>query len=453
MSGDLDLLTALSDRVRAFLTDRNADSVTSDAALADVHAVRCAIEDSRLDQQSTVRAQYLVAVLHWSRYLALPTGRREFDYLAAKQFFEYVAPYSPERVPPLLRSLIQPAPPIGSLTDPADVDERLAALTELGGALIVRHQRRPEPGDAELAVHACREAVALARLTGDSQTPVLVANLAAALLLQSPADLNKLDEAIAMIDAELDGADTRGTHHLLSKLAIALDHRVSLTHDDRDLVRAADVARRHADLLPTAGAPRAEARNRQAMLQGRLFDATGTPETFTAAVTAAREAVTARHPDRLRWAGHLANLANLLRTRYEHHQSRDDLDQAITVGIQALNVAPDHPKVVALRSNHSASLRERSGWPVTSPTWKRPSTWVVKGSATGFTSRAPSTSPARCSTATSMRHPPTICARRSPCSGEPSSPSTPTTRSTGRPRSTSASACLRFSSTPVTLSI
>ncbi|WP_306213489.1 tetratricopeptide repeat protein [Actinoplanes sp. RD1] len=359
MADEGDLLTAVGDRIRAFLVKRNTGAVTSDSALADVRAVRQAIEEDRFDRAGTLRAKYLVAVLHWSRYAVLPPGRRELEYLTAKHFFEEIAPFSPERVPPLLRPVVLPSPAVGETGDPADADERLAALTELGAALIVRYQHQGNPADAEEAVRACRSAVALARATGDPQTPVLVANLGAALVLQNPTDLAGVDEAIAMIDRELPGADVRGSGHLLAKLAVALDHRFVLTRDHRDLNRAAQVARRRADLLPAAGASRAEALARLAMLLGNLFEATGAPAELTAAVTAARDAVTARHPDRLRWAGHLSNLAHLLRIRYEHYRSRADLDEAIALETRALEAAPDHPKAVALWSNHSASLRER----------------------------------------------------------------------------------------------
>ncbi|MEU8614016.1 hypothetical protein AB0C29_39120, partial [Actinoplanes sp. NPDC048791] len=347
-------LTALSDRIKAFLTgDREA--VTSEQALADAHLVVRALHDRTVAPAEVGRALYLVASLHWSRYLVLPPGEREPEYLVAKQFFGYIATASPERVPrPLWPELgLEPS------GDTDDGEARIAALARSGAALAARFRHRPQPGDAEAAVTAYREAVALARAANDPQTPVLVANLAGSLLLRGFADLAVLDEIISMIDEALPGADERGTDVLLSNLAIALRQRFQLRQQHDDLLRAADACERRARLQRGAGSARANALATLAAVLGTLFEVDGRPEDLTAAVAAAREAVAARDPDRMSRAGHLTNLGNLLRIRYEHYRSRDDLDEAVAVCAEALALAPDRRQVAAMWSNSSAALRER----------------------------------------------------------------------------------------------
>ncbi|MGC4750177.1 CHAT domain-containing protein [Micromonospora sp. DT201] len=353
------LLTALADRVRSFVENHDGAAVTSDEALSDARSVLQAVRTGRFDQQGIARALYLVAALHWARYRVLPPGRQELDYLAAKQFFGYIAPLSPERVPQPLWPVLGLRPAGDSPDDPAAVERRIAALAQWGAALAARCRHRPQPGDADDAVRAYREAVTLARTAGDPQTSVLVANLAGALMLRGFADLAVLDEVIALIDEELPGADERGTHILSSNLAVALRHRFQLTRRHDDLARSADLARRRVELMPVGDPLRAGALSTLAVTLGSLFEMTGRPSDLTAAVTAAREAVTARDADRMRRAGHLTNLGNLLRIRYEHYRHRDDLNQAITAGAEALDIARDHHEAAAMWSNYSAALRER----------------------------------------------------------------------------------------------
>jgi hypothetical protein len=111
--------------------------------------------------------------------------------------------------------------------------------------------------------------------------------------------------------------------------------------------------------MPADDPLRAGALSTLAVTLGSLFEMTGRPGDLTAAVTVAREAVTARDVDRMRRAGHLTNLGNLLRIRYEHYGRRDDLDQAITTGAEALDIARDHRDAAAMWSNYSTALRER----------------------------------------------------------------------------------------------
>ncbi|MEV6373559.1 CHAT domain-containing protein [Micromonospora musae] len=353
------LLTALGDRVRLFVENNDDAVVTSNEALSDAQAVLQAVRAGHFDQQGIARALYLVAALHWARYRVLPPGQQEFDYLAAKQFFGYIAPLSPERVPRPLWPVLGLRPAGDGPDDPAAVENRIAALAQWGAALTVRFRHRPQPGDAEDAVRAYREAVTLARTVGDPQTPVLVANLAGTLMLRGFADLAVLDEVIALIDEELPGADERGTQALSSNLAVALRHRFQLTRRHDDLARSADLARRRVELMPESDPLRAGALSTLAVTLGSLFEMTGRPGDLTAAVTAAREAVIARDADPMRRAGHLTNLGTLLRIRYEHYRHRDDLDQAITAGAEALYIARGHRDAAAMWSNYSTSLRER----------------------------------------------------------------------------------------------
>jgi CHAT domain-containing protein len=359
MAADESLLIALGDRVRVFLGQgRDPAAVVAPQALSDADAVLRAVKEGRFDRSQTARALYLVASLHWARFQALPTGRNELNYLAAKQFFGYIAPLSPERVPLPLRPLLLP-PPAGGDPAESEAEDRIAALAQLGTALTVRFRHQQQPGDAEAAVDAYREAVTLARDAADPQTPILVANLAGAMLLAGATDLPSLNGVITLIDNELPGADGRGAQALLSNLAMALRHRFQLTRAETDLIRAVRAARRRADLLPAEGAARANALATLAVMLGTLFEMTGRPADLTAAVTAARDAVTARDPDRMIRAGHLTNLGNLLRIRYEQYRSREDLDEGISVNAEARVTAPDHRAATAMWSNTSAALRER----------------------------------------------------------------------------------------------
>ncbi|KAF2465628.1 uncharacterized protein BDR25DRAFT_239619, partial [Lindgomyces ingoldianus] len=93
---------------------------------------------------------------------------------------------------------------------------------------------------------------------------------------------------------------------------------------------------------------------------GRRYERTGKMEDLEKAIRVARQAVEVTPDDHPDLAGRLNNLGNKLKSRYKRTGKMEDLEEAIRVARQAVEVTPDdHPHLAACLNNLGNKLESR----------------------------------------------------------------------------------------------
>jgi tetratricopeptide (TPR) repeat protein/energy-coupling factor transporter ATP-binding protein EcfA2 len=255
--------------------------------------------------------------------------------------------------------------------DPADLDDSIAAaresvtaapadhfhraryLSSLGSALQTRFERTGNLTDAAEAIDTSRAALRVTPI-GDPSLPARLSGLGTALMAPAnqTGDSALLDEAAAVfrqaVEATPDDHPDRARY--LSNLGDSLRIRFVQTADPADLDQAIAVIRAAIQATSTdhpAGAVS------HSGLDANLSRVVGAVNVVVA------DAIS-NDPNQHSYLANLRNLGNALRARFEQTGDPADLDQAITVIRQAIEIiSPDHPDQARYLSDYASVLRAR----------------------------------------------------------------------------------------------
>ncbi|RSN57625.1 hypothetical protein [Actinomadura sp. WAC 06369] len=235
---------------------------------------------------------------------------------------------------------------------PRDHPYRATALTQLATALVLQADEHDAAGGLPNAVAAARRAVALARerhgdrrdLPPDEDVlSVALSTLGQALWLWFQATGNRQAIDLAVAAAEEAAERIRPDHPkagaTLAGLAQALADRGRELTGDRDIRRAADLARLAVRVGAGAGDEAVLSAVLAAVLSDPVADGTVDAAAAAAAVTAAEAAVAATGPDDTRRTRRLTNLSRALCGQADVGGPAEALDRAVDVAREAVGHA------------------------------------------------------------------------------------------------------------------
>ncbi|MFI6744479.1 CHAT domain-containing protein [Nonomuraea sp. NPDC050451] len=273
------------------------------------------------DDDRDIRSRYVLGMLHWYRYQAMPEGRgeRELDDAVAllSRCFAIGDDDLPEPFLPILAEQVEPI--AVALTERARVVASpawLTALVELWQHLL----------DAASSDHA-----------------VYLANLGNALTLRFAhlGDLTDAGRAIEVLERAVEDipAEDIRQAEMLSTLGTCLQLRYRHTWDQVDLDKAATVLERAVAALPSGHPKEPVVLNNLGNVKRLRYARIGDPADLREAVDLLDQAVKAVSPNDPNHAA-LCNLSLVLRARFERDGDPADLDTAIEAGRQAVEAAP-----------------------------------------------------------------------------------------------------------------
>lgn len=388
------LLDAVRARIDAYTEHGDASAVAEAAALDQAAELWLA---AQLEPALQLEILYVLACLHWYRYLVLPDGLGSGDRAVAMELLEMVSQTWPDLAPANVARFLEMAQPASQ--DPASlynhglhllndfqrtghrpaIDEavmlfrsaadgipaghprRGMSLSGLGAACRIRFESFGDPADLDQAINWGRHAV-LAVPPGHDDRPNALTNLGMACLTrcQLSGDRADLDDAIRYCTEAAQHATGRprgGT--LLSNAGLTYRVRFELTSDAADLaksIRYAEAAWRATPADDPGGA--ALLGNLAGAYQLR-FTRFGDPADLGRAIGYWRQAerTSTHYADR---ASMLSSLGLAIRMRYEQAGADADLDEAIRLSTRAVLEASERQEAYAgLLSNCAVTYKLR----------------------------------------------------------------------------------------------
>ena len=389
------LLTAVRGCIENCMEHGDPLSVLEPAALDQANELWLA---AQLEPEPQFEIIYVLAWLHWCRYLALPEGLDREDRAAALKFFEMISQTQPNLVPADVSRILgipQPASQdpgsmynsaVHLLNDfqqtgqrsaidravalfhraaaafPADHPRRGMVLSGLGAAYMTRFESFGDTADLDQAIHWGSEAVQ-ATAVGRDDRPDVLTNLGMAYLTRYQRFGNRadLDEAIRCC---VEAAQHTGMGHprsgiLLSNAGLTYREKFGLTGDEADItesIRYAEAAWR-----ATPSVDVGFARN-LANLAGAYqvrFTQFGDPADLGRAIEYWQQAErsSAGNADH---AIMLSAVGLALRMRFEQAGVDADLDEAIRDSAQAVRESSEtHSAYTGLLLNCAAAYKIR----------------------------------------------------------------------------------------------
>jgi len=250
-----------------------------------------------------------------------------------------------------------------SETDTAD-PRRASTLTNLGHALVLRHER--EGGWADLRRGLAAHRLAAILLPARSPTRAEVHGnhgVALARWYDRTARLDLLDEAVHEIGTALDGVDVGPARMgvLLANLAGLRLASAERRGRDDDLSGAISAARESVALTASTSPDLSRRLANLALALEQEFDRRGDPSVLDEAVATHRRAVHTAPAEPGTRAHHLGSLASALVTRFWLRGAEDDLDEAVALHQEAIDAMPPvHPDRPRLMGNLASALLTRS---------------------------------------------------------------------------------------------
>jgi hypothetical protein len=352
---------------------------------------------------------HVVGTFHWLRYLALPAGQDQADLNRAVMMFSLVYPVAPDAVPEPVRKLLAgsavadggPAQWIEEtqrlLEDPRtntsldsvnrliDLLRRIAAalpednpwcrlaLANLGNTLTARFRQTGAREDIDEAVELCRNWVAAAPAQSSERGGVL-GNLAVALRARYENFGDRADLSAA-VDAgrgavAASGSDNPYRAAVLDILGVTLRMRYAQEGTPADLNEAIDVLRQATGIVPNGHSRRHEVMHNLSSALHDRFTRSGEVRDLDDAIDACRKSLEATTSESERGHG-LSNLGVLLQEKSARLSGPSELDEAITVGREALAILAEDSSTLSnlgsaylakyQRFGHTADLDEAIG--------------------------------------------------------------------------------------------
>ncbi|WP_187437735.1 CHAT domain-containing protein [Actinomadura decatromicini] len=277
-----------------------------------------------------------VGLLHYARYRMLPSAQVGDDLRATLALFGMVQEEFPERIPPLIRTLLASA-------DEAIQGQRAAVFGEAAMVEIRAFESGGDLGRLDAAIAHFAEAASVLP-TGHPELPGTLCDLGQAWRIRGEhrGDPNDSDKAVqvyrdALAAAPGDGPDRSAC---LSGLATALSARHEITRSPADIAEGVRAARASVQSAPDTDPGLPLYCSRLGILLENSFEHSGDQTDLDEAVKAHRnglELAPAGHPDR---ALLLANMASTLRIYSQSSGRAEMLDESIAVGREALELTP-----------------------------------------------------------------------------------------------------------------
>jgi tetratricopeptide (TPR) repeat protein len=402
MSGDelepdhiQELLAAVRARVEACMEYGDASGAVDPAALDQAAELWLA---AQLEPEPQAEIIYVLACLHWCRYLALPEGLDRDDHDAALQLFAMIGEIQPDLVPDEVARILGVTRPAnqdpGSLYNrgvllfnefqqtgrraeidqavtlfrqaaeaiPADHPRRGMVLSGLGAAYMTRFESFGDTADLDQAITWGRGAVH-AIPAGHDDRPNALTNLGMSCLTRYQRFGNSadLDEAIRYCT---EAEQQAGTSHprrgiFLSNAGLAYRERFGLTTDEIDLAESIRYAEAALRATPADDVGFASNLANLAGAYQIRFTRFGDPADLSRAIGywQRAERSSASHADHPTM---LSALGLALRMRFEQTGDDADLDVAIRHSAQAVRESPEtHTTYAGLLLNCAAAHKIR----------------------------------------------------------------------------------------------
>jgi tetratricopeptide (TPR) repeat protein len=357
MSQRSPVLAAVRARLAGVVSERDADAVLSDEALAQVGALLHAVPDPFADPEILHAAGWF----YWYRARSLGANAGGQDMEAALTFLMPVYEAQPDAVPNRLRAYLDAALSGELGPDP---------LVHLGELLLGQAAQADRPGILNKAIDLLRQAVA-ATSSGHPERARYLSVLDGALQrrFQRTGALADLDEAVDVGRQALAAAPPGHPYHVgfLSNLGNALGARFEHAGTHADLEEAVKLGRQAVAAMAPGDPNRASVMSN---LGGNLmpwFKQTGALADLDEAIATLRQAAAATPAGHAEMPGFLSNLGVALQTRFEHTGVLADLDESIAALHRAAAVTPaGHPELAGCLSNFAGALQarfERTGMP------------------------------------------------------------------------------------------
>lgn len=320
-SDDLEeLLAAIRARLEACMEHGDASRVVEPAALEQAAELWRA---AQLEPGSQLEIVYVLAWLHWSRYLVLPEGLDGDDFIAALEFFKMVGQRQPDLVPADVSRIL-------GLSQSANQDA--GSIYNSGVRLLNEFQQdgqRPTIDQALTFFHRAADAIP----AGHPRRGILLSGLGSAYMRRFEAfgDIADLDQAIhwgseAVRATPVGHADRPDVLTNLGMAHLARHERFGDRADLDEAMRSCTEAARHAG----AGHPRRGIILSNAGLTYRArFELTNDVADITEAIRYIEDAWRATQADDPGAATALANLAAAYQVRFTTSGDRADLSRAI----------------------------------------------------------------------------------------------------------------------------
>ncbi|MCY9785159.1 CHAT domain-containing protein [Nocardiopsis sp. EMB25] len=292
-----------------------------------------------------LQARFLLGLLHWYRYLALPVGQDREDLQTAIEmltpcFIAGAASQLPEQLLPTL------ADQVDSSTFP--LLRRVSTSTDLG--LVA-------------TAVALWQDILDSTPTGHPRRTGRLANLGASLRIRFvlTGELTDLNEAVTYLQEAVDITSTDHPDRAmrLSNLGISLATRFVWTGELTDLNKAIQAGQEAVDITSTDHPDHAMRLSNLGAFLTTRFERTGELTDLNKAIQAGQEAVditSTDHPDHARL---LSNLGASLRIRFIRTGELTDLNKAVTYLQEAVDTAPTPTDRSMHLSDLGASLATR----------------------------------------------------------------------------------------------
>jgi TPR repeat protein len=346
-----ELLAALHARIEACTEHGDASGVLEASALDQAAELWLAWQ---LEPERQLEIPYVLAWLHWCRYLALPEDPDSEDRAVALEFFEMVGRAHPSLVPPDVASILGTPMPAAPSEDPGSLYNRAVLLfndfQETG--------QRPAIDQALAFFHEAASRIP----PGHPRRGMFLAALGAAYTVRFEAfgDTQDMNEAInwgeEAVRATPAGHDDRP--NALTKLGMAYLTRYQRSGSEADLeksIRSCTEAAQHA-----AGQPRgADFLSNAALTHRERFELTGAEADLAELIRYAEAAWRATDADDAGFARSLANLAAAYQIRFTRFGNPADISRAVEYMQQAEQASASHLDHPTMLSSLGLAFRMR----------------------------------------------------------------------------------------------
>jgi tetratricopeptide (TPR) repeat protein len=346
-----ELLAAIRARLEACMEYGDAASVVAPTALEQAAELWRA---GQLEPESQFEIVYVLAWLHWSRYLVLPEGSDGDDFMAALEFFKIVRQSHPDLVPSDVSGII-------GMPQPANEDA--VSIYNAGVRLLLefqQHGQRPAIDQALALLNRGADAVP----AGHPRRGYFLSGLGGAYTQRYEAfgDIADLDQAIRWGREAVQAAPADHDDHpdALTNLGMAYQGRYERFGDQADLdeaVRLCTEAARHAG---PGHSRRAAILSNAGLTYRAKFDLTDAMADITEAIRCIEDAWQATQADDPGGAATLANLAAVYQVRFTRSGDRADLSKAIEHWQRAERESVGRPDHAIMLSAVGLALRMRS---------------------------------------------------------------------------------------------
>lgn len=351
-----ELLRRINQRLVDFQRSHDFAFVVGDAVqteAAELLQAATPSDDEQLtwqDVERLTRTHYVLASLHYARYLAAP-DHPDINELARAICFYHLLGDRTDLIPVPVRTLIFAS---------ADIQSKITVAV----AMLQTAQYSPDPVLLDAALVVLGAALETAR-PGTSDQAMVLTNLCNAhrTKFEREHEPSDIEASVSAGERAVTTApdDDSALAWYLSNVSSAYLRRFERFGARSDLEHAASAGERSVKTV-RAGDPHL------AMLFSNLgnvymvrYERGGPAVDLDQAIEIDRRAVAATAGDHPNLPGYLLNLAKAHQLRYEHFRLIDDLDQAIICGQQAVSATPnEHPTRSARLSNLGSVFRLRA---------------------------------------------------------------------------------------------